>query len=544
MSIRVRGISVFTTLLLIAPGLYATEPWQGPYVYDGAGNIKSIGSNHYLYDGSGRLTEATAITGAQSSVKNYYYDAFGNLKEIRLDGDVAHATIIGADAQTNRLTDSSRCAPGTICIIAAYDPAGHQITGGDAANYHYDAADMMSSLVSGGRDEVYIYDAQDQRLATVVNATTAPAWRYTLRGPSTNVTREYSASGLTATPVWTKDYVYRDGVLLAAVGDAGNGAESRTHFHVDHLSTARLVTDDEGRRVAEHTYWPFGIEAAGSDTDSEAMKYAGHERDFAAVGSTSDLDYVHARYYAPASGRFLSIDLAAANPARPQTWNRYSYVLNQPVNFSDVNGKFRTDFHHDVTQILALAAGYDSQDAAFLAYYTELPDHDFRNAMDLGSAVLNAGHSYDLRADFHFASPERLAEMKGAAESGGNFYEVGGYLHALQDSFSHAGFGPLVGHTTPLLRNPTPAGYRNSYDVDTTAKRPDVAFSAAQATFSFLTKLHGGKPKVTWAALSEALYGYLSTDEHDVKRQYYLNWLCHLAGCTDQNTTGYTQLTK
>src|SRR6185369_10665114 len=118
-------------------------------------------------------TEATAITAAQSSVRNYFYDAFGNLTEIQNDHDAAHATIIGADPLSNRITDISRCAPGTNCIIAQYDPAGHQKTGGDSAEYGYDAADMMSTLDSGGRHEVYVYDAQDQRIATVVDATSS-----------------------------------------------------------------------------------------------------------------------------------------------------------------------------------------------------------------------------------------------------------------------------------------------------------------------------------------------------------------------------------
>jgi RHS repeat-associated protein len=66
------------------------------------------------------------------------------------------------------------------------------------------------------------------------------------------------------------------------------------------------------------------------------MKFTGHERD------SATLDYMHARYYTGEWGRFLSVDPAweSADLRRPQSWNRYSYVLNNPVNMVDPDGKW------------------------------------------------------------------------------------------------------------------------------------------------------------------------------------------------------------
>jgi RHS repeat-associated protein len=317
----------------------ADEPWTGTYVYDGAGNIKAIGSNHYYYDGVGRLVEATANTIAPNDVQNYFYDAFGNLREVQTNHGALPTTIIGVSTTTNRITDKSRCTPGTTCIVAEFDDPGHQISGTDGSQYGYDAADMMTTLDNASRHEVYVYDANDQRIATVSNVTTAPSWHYTLRDGTANVLREWTASN----GLWscTKDYVYRGGVLLASITDPGV-AEQRTHVHVDHLNTPRLLTDDDGRKVSVHTYWPFGIEAKGSDRDAETHKFTGHERDFAASGSANDLDYMHARYYGPTMGRFLSIDPnldTKRAAATPQSWNRYSYAKNAPINLVDPDGK-------------------------------------------------------------------------------------------------------------------------------------------------------------------------------------------------------------
>jgi RHS repeat-associated protein len=82
------------------------------------------------------------------------------------------------------------------------------------------------------------------------------------------------------------------------------------------------------------TYYPFGAEATSSS--SEQLKFTGHERD------VPSLDYMHARYYNPFMGRFLSVDPVFGTPESPQSWNRYAYVRNSPIGSSDPTGKVTT----------------------------------------------------------------------------------------------------------------------------------------------------------------------------------------------------------
>jgi len=49
------------------------------------------------------------------------------------------------------------------------------------------------------------------------------------------------------------------------------------------------------------------------------------------------MDY-RARMYDPLLGRFIQPDTIVPNPADPQSWNRYSYVQNGPLVFTDPNG--------------------------------------------------------------------------------------------------------------------------------------------------------------------------------------------------------------
>jgi RHS repeat-associated protein len=64
--------------------------------------------------------------------------------------------------------------------------------------------------------------------------------------------------------------------------------------------------------------------------------FTGKERD-----TESGNDYFGARYYASSMGRFMSPDpgwFMEADPTNPQTWNLYSYALNNPLKLIDPTG--------------------------------------------------------------------------------------------------------------------------------------------------------------------------------------------------------------
>jgi len=69
-------------------------------------------------------------------------------------------------------------------------------------------------------------------------------------------------------------------------------------------------------------------------------QFTGKERD-----SESGLDYFGARYYGSNMGQMMSPDplLSSGRPWDPQTWNRYSYALNNPLRFTDPTGLYEWD---------------------------------------------------------------------------------------------------------------------------------------------------------------------------------------------------------
>jgi RHS repeat-associated protein len=130
------------------------------------------------------------------------------------------------------------------------------------------------------------------------------------------------------------------------------------YLHVDHLGSTRLVVNANGAPVTSgcHDFRPFGQELlAGTNGRStpcfpsapaSSLEFTGKERD----GETG-FDYFGARYLSAAQGRFTSVDPQnivteasgqdefAAFVGNPQNWNRYAYVLNNPMSMTDPDGR-------------------------------------------------------------------------------------------------------------------------------------------------------------------------------------------------------------
>ncbi|HKR60080.1 MAG TPA: RHS repeat-associated core domain-containing protein [Pyrinomonadaceae bacterium] len=145
---------------------------------------------------------------------------------------------------------------------------------------------------------------------------------------------------------WTSfDLVIFDNFRLELSGAQGNATIN--WLVADHLGTPRMIFDKTGflANVKRHDYLPFGEElfagAGGRTTsngysgDTVRQKFTSYERD-----NETGLDYAQARYYSSAQGRFTSIDplMRSARIGEPQTFNRYSYVLNKPMNSTDPTG--------------------------------------------------------------------------------------------------------------------------------------------------------------------------------------------------------------
>jgi len=115
------------------------------------------------------------------------------------------------------------------------------------------------------------------------------------------------------------------------VGPATNVFCNATqYYHQDVLGSTRLTSDAIGNPIATSrvNYAPYGNPTLG-----QRFGYTGQESD-----DESGLIYMDARYYEPLIGRILSPDTVVPDLTKPQSLNRYSYVLNNPLSMVDPTG--------------------------------------------------------------------------------------------------------------------------------------------------------------------------------------------------------------
>ncbi len=101
----------------------------------------------------------------------------------------------------------------------------------------------------------------------------------------------------------------------------------------DHLTGTSVTSDTSGNTVGTIKFAPFGATRAATGTLDTDIKFTGQRLD-----SGVDLYYYGARYYDAGIGRFISADTVVSNPRNPQTLNRYSYALNNPLRYIDPTG--------------------------------------------------------------------------------------------------------------------------------------------------------------------------------------------------------------
>jgi RHS repeat-associated protein len=160
--------------------------------------------------------------------------------------------------------------------------------------------------------------------------------------PAVDIVYHYDADGrliaeTTQNGTKIRNYYYVAGQLVAVDGcvlNFGTGCNDREWYHSDVLGNVVARTNSAKVITARVSYQPWG-ETPTQGTGAEGARlYNGKLYD----DLTNFYDY-GARVYSPQLGRFLSPDAVWALPVNPQSSNLYSYTLNNPLKYTDPNGK-------------------------------------------------------------------------------------------------------------------------------------------------------------------------------------------------------------
>ena len=315
---------------------------------------------------SGRLQSITTSTGIQ--FLNYHFDSLGNLRQRVSNSDPQNSLTedFSYDAR-NRLTGTTIAGFGAKSF--AYDTLGNITQKGIVNDYLYGAGSAGPHAVTTANGQSYTYDANGNMVG---GAGRTIAWtsynkpRQISKG-TTSVVFDYgpdrarykqnkSVAGVTTTTLYfgklyeqitkngvteKKHYINVGGSTIAIYNQYSTGAENIRYLHTDHLGSTDVITDEMGQAVERQSFDAFGSRrntdwtgATGLLTSIETTRgFTGHEQ-LDEVG----LVHMNGRVYDPVLGRFISADPQVQFASNLQSYNRYSYVHNNPLSFTDPSG--------------------------------------------------------------------------------------------------------------------------------------------------------------------------------------------------------------
>lgn len=315
--------------------------WE--YKFDAAGNmLERRDLSHqwntketFSYDALDRITKANIRSMNPNKEaafsEDWEYDAIGNLRRYSGFGGLHHEY---SKTQPHAVT---RAGPHTY----SYDANGNMVRK-NSQHVTWTSFNKPRTIERKTRDTVkFDYDASQNRFKKTSPEETSiyVGKLYEKVTDSKKTTHKY--------------FIYALGRLVAIDSKSTTELSSSSlvrYVHGDHLNSIDTVTDERGNIVESLRYNAYGQRRSvhwasfegcsthaqrGSVTTGTKRGFTGHEH-------LEELDLIHmnGRIYDPVVGRFLSPDPHIQDPYDTQSFNRYSYTLNNPLKHTDPTGYF------------------------------------------------------------------------------------------------------------------------------------------------------------------------------------------------------------
>ncbi len=312
------------------------------YTWDGYGNLierqDANQSNLYetlSYDDLNRLTGSQVANSANNGPTNdYQYDAMGNITTPTIAGTGETYTY---DPNHPYAVDSIVNSSGTTVYSAAYDADGDMTTrNGYPITWTVD--NLPASIASAAGSSTFSYDPDGNRYYQAA----------TFNGNGTDTTYIGGLFEVVSTSTTTeyRHNIVADGQIVAVHTIDQSGDAYTDYLHSDHLGSVDVITNDSGNVIQTMSFDAFGMRRDPTNWDYDlSQNTISTLKNYTDRGYTDqeELDSValvdmNGRVYDPTVGRFISADPTVPDPLFSQAFNRYSYVYNSPLEYTDPSG--------------------------------------------------------------------------------------------------------------------------------------------------------------------------------------------------------------
>ena len=224
--------------------------------------------------------------------------------------------------------------------MASYsNNTSNELTATSNASYSYDLNGNAATKNNSAGITAYAWDFEN-RLTSV----TLPASGGTVSFKYDPFGRRIYKSSSTATNVYAYDgdnlieETNGSGAVIARYSEGLRADEplamlragATSYYQADGLGSISSLSSVSGSLVQLYTFDSFGKQVSASGSLTNSFQFTSREAD-----SETGLYYYRARYYDPATGKFLSEDPISF---RGGSVNLYTYTRNSPPNFADPHG--------------------------------------------------------------------------------------------------------------------------------------------------------------------------------------------------------------
>jgi RHS repeat-associated protein len=330
----------------------------------GVGGGAALLNQSYLEDENGNIIQRQNNNAGLT--ESFAYDADQRLSCAALSSSCTAATLAydGGVAGPGNIT--SQTGVGTYTYPAAGQPRPHAVT-------------SLTGTFNGITNPSFVYDANGNMTSRASSTVTWSSYNYPTNINASDVTgaeevqlsygpdrqrwkQIYTAPGTTETTYYIgelvdmafsggvtnyRHYIYAGGEAVAVYSRTSASVNTMSYMIEDHQGSISNISSNSGASDINESFSAFGARRNGSTwsgapTTADLNTIAGLSRQGYTMqtwlGQSMGLNHMNGRVEDAILGRFLSPDPYIPDPSNPQSYNRYSYVNNNPMSLIDPSG--------------------------------------------------------------------------------------------------------------------------------------------------------------------------------------------------------------